>query len=128
MPFEIYQRQRTPASQEPTVTVQKRGTFSMNAAAYAALGAPEALELLFDREANVLGLRGVDASVPHAYPLRAIGKSTWVFSGKAFAQYYGIDVAKSRRYKAILDGDLLVADLNRCSKRISPGEGAFLVS
>jgi hypothetical protein len=113
MPFEVYKRQRAPVSQEPTVTVQKRGSFSMNAAAHAALGSPEALELLFDRESNILGLRGVDASVAHSYPLRAVGKTTWVFSGKAFAQYYGIEVGSSRRYPASLEGDILVADLNQ---------------
>jgi hypothetical protein len=54
-----------------------------------------------------------------ASPLRAIGKTTWVFSGKAFALYYGIDVEKSRRYSASLDNDLLVVDLNQSGTEVT---------
>ena len=57
MPFEIYKRQRAPASIEPAVTIQKRGTFSLNSAAYAVLGSPKAVELLYDRERELIGLR-----------------------------------------------------------------------
>lgn len=48
---------------EPFVTVQKRGTITVNASAHAAVGEPDAVELLLDRNDHVLGLRPRDVDV-----------------------------------------------------------------
>jgi hypothetical protein len=114
MSWETFQRQRAPLSEEPTVTIQRRGTLSINAAAYGALQRPEAVELLFDRSERLMALRKAEPSTPHAYLVRPLGKggSTWLVSGQAFTKYYGIDSEKAMRWDATLDPDgILVADL-----------------
>jgi hypothetical protein len=76
------------------------------------LGEPEAVELLFDRTEQLIGLRGMSAQVPHAYPLRTQAASSSVLvSGRAFARHYGISTDAARRYPASMMGDVLVVDV-----------------
>lgn len=44
----------------PQVSIQKRGQLMLNAPAFNALGQPTAVELLFDREEQTIGMRQVD--------------------------------------------------------------------
>ena len=113
MPFETFTRQRK-AGRQPFVTLQKKGIISLNRAAFEALGDPEAVELLYDKEANLMALRRVESSVEHAYKVRTPpgNHGTWLVAGGAFASYYDIDISASVRRAARLDGDLLVVDLN----------------
>jgi hypothetical protein len=120
MPFERFMRQRAPRTPDPAVTIQKRGTLSLNAAAYVALGSPEAVELLYDREQRLMALRGIEASAESAYPLRPMGTgSTWLASGKAFMNYYGIDVGTAQRYNGRMEDDLLIVDLKEPGTDVS---------
>lgn len=125
MAFETFKRQRAQVSAEPAVTIQKRGTLSLNVAAYNALEQPDAVELLYDRAQQLVALRKVVVGTPHAYPVRQLGSgptpSTWLISGKAFASYYGIDVETARRWVAKLEPDgMLVLDLKTPSTPV-PG-------
>ena len=49
-----------PLKRQPSVTIQKRGTISLNKAAEVALDCPKTVELLYDAERRVVGLRAVD--------------------------------------------------------------------
>jgi hypothetical protein len=111
--FEVFKKRMIPLQKQPYVTIQKRGTMSFNASAHAALGSPEAVELLYDPDEKVVGVRAVDAAVEHAYPLRTPGNKerSFVLSGTAFTKYYGIDTTVSRRRKAYLEEDVLCVDL-----------------
>ncbi len=134
--FETFTKRMSPRSTEPYITIQKRGTMSINRASYELLGEPEAVELLFDRSDEVMGLRKVDRSSAHAYPLRGSGsrQSSFMLSGMAFTKYYGIDTSVARRYVAVLEAGVLQANLkgeftevvsNRSKKRLtqsSPSE------
>lgn len=113
MPFETFTRQRR-TGRQPFVTIQKKGVISLNGAAFEALDSPDAVELLYDTEARLVGLRKVDSSVPHAYQVRAPveNHATYLISGAAFMSYYEIDNSRSIRRPARLDGDLLIVDLN----------------
>ncbi len=113
MPFETFTRQRR-SGRQPFVTIQKKGVISLNKAAFEELDSPESVELLYDREARLVGLRKVDSSVEHAYAVRAPveGHATFLLSGAAFVSYYEIDTSKSVRRAARRDGDMLVVDLN----------------
>jgi hypothetical protein len=114
--FETFTRRMVPLAKAPYVTIQKRGTMSFNAAAHAALNSPEAIELLYDPEERIIGVRGVDSSAEHAYPLRIMpGKhqSGFIVSGTAFTKYYGIPTDVSKRYPAKMDGDVLCIDLKQ---------------
>jgi hypothetical protein len=114
MPFETFKRQRVPQSQDPTLTLQKRGAMSLNRAAFEAIGEPAAVELLWDREERLIGLRKTEPDAPYAYAVRPGSSkqtSAYELSGAAFTKYYGIDTEVTRRYICRLDGDILVADL-----------------
>ncbi len=111
--FEVFTKRLSPRVKEPYVTIQKRGTMSMNRASHELLGEPEAVELLFDASAQVVGMRAVDPSAKHAYPLRGSGKSksSFLLSGRAFAMHYGLDTEMARRYPAVFRDGVLQVDL-----------------
>jgi hypothetical protein len=120
--FETFKKSLIPLRQDPRVTVQRRGTITINAAAYVALGSPEAVELLFDRQAMVLGLRGVEPSVPHAAfvrPSARTGNGPFVISAMAFLKFYGIDTSVARRWPARLDRGVLCVDLRGTHDAVS---------
>lgn len=122
MAFETFKRQRVPVTREPAVTIQRRGNLSLNPAAYDALDKPEAVELLYDRDANLVALRKTQPGSEFAYIVRALSKnsgSTWLISGMAFAAYYDINTEIARRWIGRVEGDLLVLDLNQPGVEVS---------
>ena len=125
--FEVFTKRMVPLVKSPYVTIQKRGSFSLNASAHAALGAPRALELLYDASGRVIGLRGVEPEAPHAYPLRnATNKviGPWIVSGSAFTKYYNIDTSVSRRWPAVLDDGVLCLHLSGESTLVIGNRGS----
>ncbi|HEY1834907.1 MAG TPA: hypothetical protein VGG08_10745 [Solirubrobacteraceae bacterium] len=122
MAFETFMRQRARATDDPAVSIQKRGTFSLNGAAYEALGSPEAIELLYDRDRKLVAMRAVDPAAESAYPLRALGKGrTWLASGKAFMNYYGLAVDHARRWVAQVEDGMLILNMNEEGTDVSLG-------
>ncbi len=112
--FETFTRRSTPVAATPLVTIQKRGTISLNRTAHELLGSPEAVELLFDKGEQVIGIRAVDPSIRHAYPLRKQPSSySYLVAGQAFAKYYNIPIGETRRYEAEMIGDVLAIDLKQ---------------
>lgn len=122
MPWETFKRQRLTPSIEPSVTIQKKGVFSLNRAAYDALGKPDAVELLYDRETRLIGMRKVGKTVAHSYKVRAFGSSgmSWLVSGTAFTNYYEIAVPEPVRCVARAEDGMLVIDLNEDGVVVSP--------
>ncbi|HEV3282610.1 MAG TPA: hypothetical protein VG010_00265 [Solirubrobacteraceae bacterium] len=121
MAFETFKRQRVPLTTEPAITIQKRGNLSLNPPAYKALGSPEAVELMYDRERRLIGLRKTDPESEVAYLVRPMAKSasTWLISGTAFTAYYGIETDTARRWMCRLEGDMLVLDLSQPGVEVS---------
>ncbi|MEV7970047.1 hypothetical protein AB0O34_29290 [Sphaerisporangium sp. NPDC088356] len=114
--FETFTKRLVPLVRQPFVTIQKRGTMSMNAAAFAELGEPEAVELLYDPAERIIGFRPVEKESEHAYPLRPqAGKSVgpYIVSGTAFTKYYNIDTSVSRRWTSYIDDGILCIDLKQ---------------
>lgn len=120
MAFEVFTRRMVPLVQKPQVTIQKKGIVSMNKAAHHLLGEPDAIELLYDADADRIGFRGVPRETDHAYIIRPTGANragsredagTYVVSGTAFFKYYEIDTSVSRRWPATLEDGILVLDL-----------------
>ena len=113
MGFEVFDKRGAVASKHPYVTIQRRGPFGINLAAYELMGKPEAVELLYDREQELIGLRPVPPDRPRAFPVRAQGKNsvTFMVAGQAFAKHYELDTSVARRYAVRMEGDVLVLDL-----------------
>ena len=111
--FETFTRRLAPLGNCPYVTIQKRGILSLNRIAFMALGAPAAVELLYNRTDQVVAIKGASIEVPHAHALRAVGRATvpntYVLAAMSFLQHYGIASTKSlRREAGVSDGVLLI--------------------
>lgn len=112
--FEVFRKGSIPRTTQPMMTIQKGGAFSLNKAAYLILGEPKAVELLFDRVAQVIGLRRVAPTERHAFPVRPVGRgTTFALSGRSFCTHYGIPTDQARRFTARPVGlNVLAIDLN----------------
>lgn len=110
--WESFTRRSAPIVVQPFVSVQRKGIISLNRAAFEALGAPEAVELLFDRSECLMGMRPTEPKTASAYPVRK-QTSNWVVAGIAFANFYGIDTSVARRYPAQLKDGVLTVDLKQ---------------
>lgn len=114
--FESFSRRTAPSTSVPHVTIQKRGTLSLDRSAFEALDAPKAVELLFDRQARIVGLRPVSATDQDASHVRAASRSPrgpWVISAMAFTRFYDIDTSVALRWEAYLEDGVLCVDLTR---------------
>lgn len=109
-----FDKRSRPLADEAFVTIQRRGTFSFNAAARAGIGHPDAVELLYDVDERLIGFRPVDATNPRAYALRKQGRSNnWIVGGQAFTKAFKIDTDTAMRHAATVVDGVLVVDLKR---------------
>ena len=110
--WELYSTQGRNATSEPVVSLHRTGSLALNKAAYEALGQPKAVQLLFDREEQIAGLRPVEPGAPDSYVVRKQDRSsTYLVAGKTFTTYYKIDIGATRRYNAQMYYDVLGVDL-----------------
>lgn len=122
--FEVFDRRSRPVSHQATVTIQKRGNFSLNKAAFQALGEPEAVELLFDRSERLIGMRPSEVRNRHAYPVRKQQNAqSYLVAGNAFNQYYQIETGVTRRWDASIQDGILVIDLKQESQVVESNRG-----
>lgn len=125
--FETFSRSMLPLSRDPAVTLQRRGTISLNRAAFAALRSPAAVELLFDIDSRIIGMRSVD---PRSENARFVRSSTpapsgpFLISAMAFFRVYGIDVRASRRFPAYVIDQVLCVELEGDSVPVRRGRSA----
>jgi hypothetical protein len=121
MGFEVFDKRAAGVSKHPYVTIQRKGPFSFNRAAYELLGKPEAVELLYDREQERVGFRPTSPERPQAFPMRPMGKNsaTFMVAGQAFSRHYGLDTSIARRYPVRLEDDILVLDLRGDSVEVT---------
>jgi hypothetical protein len=113
MPFEVFDKRLAPLAKAPSVTIQKRGIFSINRAAHNLIGAFDSVELLFDKDEQIIAMRPSKES--HAYTIRPQSSSSdtgqTILSATAFTQYFDIDTSVSRRYKPYEQDGMLCIDL-----------------
>lgn len=123
MPFEVFEKSSAPLARVPSVTIQKRGIISINRAAHTLIGSPEAVELLWDGERKLIGLRPSKETEPNAYPARPqsakTGKGPIVIAGTMFTQYYKIDTSQSLRYRPSVEDGILVIDISKPGQVVS---------
>lgn len=107
MGFEVFDKRKSALGQAPSATLQKRGLLSLNASAHRLIGSPKSVELLYDRDMQIIALRpSTDA---HAYAFRTVNQSTGqvIVSLTAFAEYYGIETEVSRRLEPKAEDGML---------------------
>jgi len=91
----------------PSLSVQRKGRLAWNRGMHDALGRPERVEILFDDQAMVLGLRGATGGANTFAVRRAERQNTWSVSALAAlrggAPY--LEVKTAYRARAVPLGD-----------------------
>lgn len=115
-------RRTTTTSESPLISVQRAGALVLNAATLSLLDHPKQLELLYDEEAKVIGLRPVPEDTAGAYTLyntRSANEadaskiSPKKINVKSFLEQYDLLPEAAIRYAATLEDGVLCVDLNR---------------
>ena len=106
-----------PPGNDPQITVQRRGTLALNPAAFEALDSPTAVELLFDADSRIVGLRASTTTAANAYPVRGAGApaTRYLIAGAGFTNHHAIDTDVARTWHATLQDDVLCIDLKAAS-------------
>lgn len=112
--FEKFSRRAKRSTRQPTVTLQSRGSFSLNLAAYEVLGEPSFVAILYDSKEHIVGLQVADDGDPDAYQVRKQqAGNSFIIAAQAFVKYYDIPINESQRCKAEMMGDILVFKLDQ---------------
>jgi hypothetical protein len=115
MAFEVFKKSSAPVSTVPSITIQKRGLISLNRAAYDLIGTPNAVELLWDAERRVIGIRPTALENPDAYPARPqsaqSNRGPILVAGNLFTRYIGLDTTSAKRWVPQMEDDILTIDL-----------------
>lgn len=111
--FEIYVKGSTPPTRGPRISILKRGAISFNEAAFGMLGSPGAVQLLFNPESRVAGVRAVEEQHPSAHPVRTNqGARSYVVGCGGFLQHFSIPYDHSRRYTPRFEANTLFIDVD----------------
>jgi hypothetical protein len=112
--FEIFTKYKTPSVKDMQVTIQKDGiSITLNRAAFEALGSPAGVQLCYHRSRKIIGILPVDLKTTPGTRVNRQGKThSYYIAGRAFTNEYEIDARIARRYKAILEDNMLMINLN----------------
>lgn len=118
--FVLPYRHLEPSESRPQITIQRRGTLALNCAAFEVLRSPAAVELLFDADRQIVGLRASATTAVNAYPVRGVGKpaSRYLIAGAAFTKYHGIATDMARSWYANLQDAILCIDLTTAASNL----------
>jgi len=115
MGFIVFEKGSAPVKTVPTVTIQRKGLMSMNRAAHALFGSPAAVELLWDPELRVIGLRPAPLENPNAYPVRPqndSGRGPLLIATNMFTKFIELDTTEAKRWVPTVDDGVLLVDLS----------------
>lgn len=112
--FEKFRRSNITSGAVPMVSIHLRGIMALNQQAREALGNPDAIELFYDQEERVIGMKGALRSSPDAYAIRHHARHSSQIAGQSFLEFYDIPQnVRGRRYKAEKDDTFLTVDLTQ---------------
>lgn len=118
--FKQFTLRRVHNEQNAVLSIQRRANASLNRVGQEMLGNPPAVDLFFDEDQRVLGLKPGARESPSAYPLRRVsgGGSTAILSLASLLNYYGVSLERARgRYIGSMYGDMLIFNLD---ERVGP--------
>ncbi|HLZ81585.1 MAG TPA: hypothetical protein VKP04_08135 [Ktedonobacteraceae bacterium] len=87
----------------------------MNLKAYQLLQSPASVELNYDPDEKLVGIRAIKPTDERGYAVRKQGHNNtgYEVAAQAFTKHWGIDTSIARRYKAYMEGAFLVVDLKQ---------------
>lgn len=113
--WEVFKHQGSRSATVMRASLSVRGVVTLNQVSYEALLQPEAIELLFDGEEQLIGLRPTSADVRHSYPVRKQGKNkSYLIGAKAFCNYYNIVLQETVAFDEVkIESGIMILDLNK---------------
>lgn len=112
--FEKLFRYKVTEAPTPIVSFHARGLFALNELAYDALKRPEAIELFYDRNEQIIGFKASTRESPDSYVVRHHTKHSYQVEGRSFIKFFEIPKgAAGRRYRAEMIDDILAVDLKQ---------------
>ena len=126
MGFEVFNKASASKGKvAPTVTIQRRGMFSISREAYALVGEPPAVELLWDPDRRIIGIRATDQSNANAHLVHAQSpkrdNGPLIVTATKFARHYGIPTDEPCRRVVQLEDDILCIDLKEEGEAVGRG-------
>ena len=110
--FKKWDRKSAPKTTEPMVTMQRRGIFSLNRAAFEAMGEPKKVDLYFNERENIVAFVPAEEDSLSAYPPREQGnRANYYGAGQLFTRHNRIDSSVARRYRPTIKDYILFLDL-----------------
>jgi hypothetical protein len=109
--FEVFSKDLLQQHAPLTVTLLKRGIISLSRSSYVAMSQPEAVELLYDRGSQTIGVAPVVANSDHSCFVRQT-PSAFLIGAVAFLTHYGLMREASYRWPAYLERGVLCVDLS----------------
>lgn len=99
MAFEVYDRKNLNNTRigRPIGTLRSDGSLNLNPSAYELMERPESVELLFDPQNKVIGLRESDEY--HAYKVAAMPGGWKAVATTSMLKFYGVKISESTRYE-----------------------------
>lgn len=96
------------------VSINERGIILLNRRAYAELGRPEAVSLLFDDEHLTIGLRPCEPFLDTAFPVQPRGASgNMLVRALPFVKTHNLKIAYTIKFlDPKMEGGILILDLN----------------
>jgi len=78
------------------VSLNDRGTFSLNQKAFDGLNSPAAVELLYDKTTGVIAVRPCSPELKHSYPVKKQGNNkSYLIRSLAFLGYYNLQIIRT---------------------------------
>lgn len=122
MGFQVFEKGSAPIARVPSATIQRRGLMSLNRSAWALIESPNYVELLWDPERRIIGLRPAEETNPNAYPVRPQSANTKngpvLIAGSLFTQWVGLDTSEAKRWVPTVIEGVLCLDLNEPGAKV----------
>jgi hypothetical protein len=114
------------SDKRPYISLQIRGSFQINHAAFVLMGEPNCVRIFYNREKRMVAFQPAKEGERAAYRVRkAPNAFTYSVAAQAFINHYGIDVTETRRYHAAKDDSVVAIDLNAPESKTNRAKKAF---
>lgn len=102
---------------DPVLTIGSDGKFQLNVAAWELLGGPRAVQLFFEENEDLIGIRPATEGNPDAYAVTNADKPNYkkVISSTSFCKYYKIDTEETSQYTVSFSDEqgMGIANINK---------------
>jgi hypothetical protein len=114
--WEVFKRKRVALRRNPSVTIGKQGALLLSPVAWQLLDEAETVDLMFDPDRRVIGIRPSAAS--NAFRVSGYRERSKIISGRAFLAFYDIEW-RSMRFPAFMHDDVLCIDVSEAGLEVS---------